>query len=384
MIDSDLIKTENVDKIVTEFIKRSLPKLTFDQFMETLTKLPFIVKCDIANRIIELSKPNVNLKTEKDEPNANCITDENEYDSISDEYCGFKIVKKGAKFNYIDRQGNLLSPNLWFDRVWEFRLPWDIRIAFARVYIRGKGCNFLKSNGELLSPRQWFVDAFDFKEGFAPVCTGDNEWNYINYKGELLLHSPLYFATEFHNDFAVVCEDVNKWNFLKPNGELLFPNMSFEYVRRFEDGIAFGRKDGKTYIIDKYGDYRHDEKYDKMEFFHQVTNFIDGFAIVEKTVHVHTVQNLLKPNGELVSPNLWFGHVWGRFHDGMCVVRLDGKYNFIDTNGELLSPTKWFDSATSFINGNARVVIGENYYIIDKNGKLKFDKPIKLHESIIC
>lgn len=78
-------------------------------------------------------------------------------------------------------------------------------------------------------------------------------------------------------------------------------------------------------------------------------------------------------NGEVVIALKDGIRVCGYFHEGLCVVSVDGKYGFIDRTGSMVIPPK-FNGASGFDRGRALVSFGEsesgdNCGIIDRTGR---------------
>ena len=128
---------------------------------------------------------------------------------------GFTSVRLDGKYNFIDRNGNILS-DLWFD---------------------------------------WFGK---FSDGFTPVRL-DKKWNYIDRNGNLLRDDLWFdFVGDFHNGFAKV-KLKDKYNFINTDGNFL-SDLWFDDVSKFQDGFAEVKLDGKTYYLDKKGNlYDEDE-----------------------------------------------------------------------------------------------------------------------------
>ena len=62
-----------------------------------------------------------------------------------------------------------------------------------------------------------------------------------------------------------------------------------------------------------------------------------------------------------------------KINDGFSKVQLNDKMNLIDKNGKLLFD-KWFDWISDFNDGFSKVQLNDKMNFIDKNGKLLFDK----------
>jgi hypothetical protein len=99
------------------------------------------------------------------------------YQRISEFYDGFARVNLKDKYNFIDENYKLLSPNQWFD----FCLGFNE--GFGEVNLNGKW-NFIDKNGKLLSPNQWFDMCLYFHGGFANVKL-NGKGNYIDHNGNL-------------------------------------------------------------------------------------------------------------------------------------------------------------------------------------------------------
>ena len=151
-------------------------------------------------------------------------------------------------YNIIDETGKILSPNMWFRRISDFKEN------YAVVYINGRGYNYINQEGEILSPKLWFDDTFDFRKGVGIVRLKDKGYNYINQEGEILSpklwFSRVYFFT---NGFGLVeCEGVG-CNYINSNGEILSPYLWFDDAQTF--GRAYGKINvhEKEFYIDKNG-----------------------------------------------------------------------------------------------------------------------------------
>ena len=132
------------------------------------------------------------------------------YDYVDTFSNGYAKVKLNSKWNLIDTQGKLVSPNQWFDDIGNF---YD---GYAKVKLNSK-FNFIDTQGKLFSPNQWFDGAGDFSDGYAPVKLN------------------------------------GKWNLIDTQGKLVSPNQWFDYVGDFSDGYAPVKLNGKWHKIDTKG-----------------------------------------------------------------------------------------------------------------------------------
>ena len=296
------------------------------------------------------------------------------FDGVDDFVDGAAMVVLNGKFNFISDKGGLLSPNLWFDYAWDFQE------GFAVVKIKGKGWNYLKPDGGLLSPYQWFDNVWSFQEGFAVVYIEGEGWNLIKPDGEYLCPNQWFdYTGNFYDGFARVEIDSKGWNYLKPDGKLLSPNLWFDEADNFNDGFAIVKVDGKWGLIKEGGD---------VSFLDKPFDIITGFSAGLACAKLNDKWNFINYKGEYLSPNQWFDTVW-TFQEGFASVKIDGKgYNFLKSDGKLLSPNQWFDDVRNFDNGFASVKIdGKGWNFLNLDGKLLsnewFDEIDHFSENLI-
>ena len=168
------------------------------------------------------------------------------YDVVGNFYKGYAPVKLNNKWNLVDTQGKLFSPNQWFDDIGDF---YD---GYVRIKLNNKW-NFIDTQGKLVSPNQWFDDVGIFTNGYAPVKL-NNKYNFIDVQGNLA--SPKlwfdYIVGNFSNGYAIV-ELNNKCNYIDTRGKLVSPNQWFDVVDYFSNGYASVKLNGKWYKIDTKG-----------------------------------------------------------------------------------------------------------------------------------
>lgn len=102
-------------------------------------------------------------------------------------------------FNFIDDKGNILFDQSigWVDIVREESC------GYRQIYSNEKGTNYIDKKGNLLSP-EWFPIGYSFKNGFAIVKRGYLE-NYLKTDGTLLFDQWFYAVKDFdENGFGDV------------------------------------------------------------------------------------------------------------------------------------------------------------------------------------
>ena len=328
-----------------------------------------------------------------------------DYNIIGGFCCGYAVIKKNNKYNYIDKSGKLLSLN-WFDKALEFDN------GYGLINVNGR-CYHIDTSGRLVSEED-FDNVWYFVGSVAKVKK-NGKYNYINTQGKKLFEEWFAAADEFsHNGNAKVEKD-GKYNFINTEGKIIFEEW-FDYVGSFDsNGYALVKRNSKYNYIDsncklaasewfedvnfkdKYNQHQNNSEYSFADIYHSYK----GYAIIKR----EGKYNFLNLKGELISKE-WFDEVWefsggyapvrkgnkenyidasGRllskewfdcvyiFKNGYAKVQNKGKYNRITTEGKLVS-IEWFDEIGEFENGYAKVKLNNQYNYIDKNGKLSSEK----------
>ena len=199
-------------------------------------------------------------------------------------YDGYKKINNGNMFNFIDKNGNLIS-DIWYDDVHNFSE------GNALVVKNGK-CNFINNKGVLIS-NNWFDLVRSFKDNFALVII-NNQYNYIDTNGNLISDIWYDLAFSFNEGYAQIKKN-GKYNFIDTNGKLISKDW-YDEVEDFNNGHALVRKGGLG-------------------------------------------QNFIDTNGKIVSKE-WYDDIQSFNNYGYAIVKKDGKVNMINTKGELISK-KW-------------------------------------------
>ena len=125
--------------------------------------------------------------------------------------------------------------------------------GFARVQRSDKKYNYIDKQGKLLS-EQWFAWAGIFYKGFARVRREDNLYNFITKQGKILSEKWFECVGEFYEGFAIVQKITNSlYNFIDTKGRILSGKW-FSDAHSFKDGFAkVKRTNGEWAKIDKNG-----------------------------------------------------------------------------------------------------------------------------------
>ena len=190
---------------------------------------------------------------------------EDVFDDIWEFSEGFAVVELSRKYNFLTREGKLLSQK-WFDGIDYFHegFAW---VELSRKY------NFLTREGKYLS-QQWFDTVYYFNEGFAMVELNDKGYNFINRNGQLISRQWFNWASDFCEGFAMV-ELNDKYNFINREGELVSQRW-FDMALNFCEGFAKVKLNNKGYnVINREG------KYLSQQWFDRASDFCEGFAMVK-------------------------------------------------------------------------------------------------------
>ena len=233
------------------------------------------------------------------------------FDCMGDFKEGFAEVEMNEEWNFINKEGQLLS-KLWFNDVGDFEK------GHAQVKLNGRW-NFINTDGQFVS-KQWFGWVGHFEEGVAMVRLND-KCNFINTAWQLLSQQWFDKVWNFENNYAQVLLN-DKFNFINTEGQLL-----------------------------------------SKQWFDWTWDFINGFARVK----LNGKWNFINTEGQILSQQ-WFDSAFC-FNEGFAEVGLNGKHNLIDTKGELLSK-QWFDDACDFNEGFARVRLNGKSNFINVEGQI--------------
>ena len=242
------------------------------------------------------------------------------------------VVTKNGKKNIVNFEDKSLYFGDWFD---------DIKYVgakYASIFLKEKGWNYVDLDSEeILFPNMWFDLVKEMSNiGIGAVAFGDYGWNYVRI-----------------GDDDVLCPDV--WF----NGAEAF----------CEYGFANVRKDSKYNVIDKHGKLLSDIWFDYVGS--------TGLLYSNRGLPVGIDgkgYNLLKTDGSLLSPHLWFDEIFdfGRHSDTVVVDLHDKGRNLINFKGELLSKI-WYHRISPVEVGNYRFVVthdGKHNYINVYTGEL--------------
>lgn len=224
------------------------------------------------------------------------------YDSVSDLRDGFAIINVKGKFGFINQDGDqIVSP--------VFEDVNDFSDGMACVSVRGKG-SYINSTGAIEFETQYdFDDCGDFCAGMARIY-GPLRSGYINKNGELIIPRVFLEAGDFSEEFQVasVQLDDDTSAYIDKKGNIISEPSLVQ--QSFLSDDAYPVFDGKRWKI---------------------------FSLTGTQIEV--------PNVELIED----------FHEGLAVVKKDGKYGYINKFGEIIVEPYLQFASRYFYDGMAYV-----------------------------
>lgn len=260
-----------------------------------------------------------------------------------------------------------------------------------------RNIGYCNSRGEQTIKPQ-FDWALPFSEGLAAVGEGGKrhprsglvsqvKWGYVDRGGNVVIPYRFQEAGTFREGLAWV-RYKKRIGFINREGEFVIPPL-FDAVSDFSEGLAVAAYGGEWVCGDK-GNCRFEcETWGyidrKGEFaippkFRQARAFYNGLAEVKDDSGWAFIDSsgeiVMRTEGPQVDPLFRIG--LSSVHDGLTLVRKEGKHGFINRDGEYVITPK-FDEALAFCEGLAAVRVGEKWGYVDENGNLVL--PAKFHKA---
>jgi hypothetical protein len=286
-----------------------------------------------------------------------------------------------GKYGYVDRKGNVvIEPH--FDNAKSFSegLAWAEKDGKSG-YIDRTGIFVIELDAK---------DGEPFTDGFARVRMGDQNYDIINKKGEVVVDGKQFDnVRQMSEGMVVVCKD-KKYGVLDRNGnQIAAPK--FVECQDFSDGLAWVKIGKRWGCIDKNGNMVIDTNYVSINGFHEGLAFVwkdypwrnEAHPVcIDKKGNI-VIEELPKVGGEI-------DHLF--FSEGLACIKVNDKYGYIDKTGKFVIEPQ-FDFAQNFSDGLAliayekeRVYYGVNvpYNIcgyIDKKGKVVIQPKYELADN---
>lgn len=193
----------------------------------------------------------------------------------------------------------------------------------------------------------------------------NNEYEYINNEGEIIINPQFSEATVFRNGYALMKTSGEKpnWGYITEDGKFCI-TPHYKSATVFSDDLAWVvTENGSPNAINTKGEVKI-----VLQDAEKVNNFSEGFAAYSVIDSSEVKWGFIDKEGKIkISPQ--FSNT-GRFSEGKCTVEnSDGKWGFINKQGKLIINYQFEKTIEMFINGKAIVSLNNKVGLIDENGK---------------
>lgn len=171
---------------------------------------------------------------------------------------GTAVVRKEDTNYYINHSGEILTVadphdfgHKWPDHWEPMRNQEPTMILASEVYHPPAGFVCVEENQQLvLAPE--IEEVRELSEGLAPVRI-QNQWGFVNEKGELVIDAIYDGVTDFVNSYAIVWQS-KLCGFINRQGEQMIP-CQFDEARHFVQGVARVSLNRRWGYINERGEY---------------------------------------------------------------------------------------------------------------------------------
>ena len=185
------------------------------------------------------------------------------------------------------------------------------------------------------------------------------------------------FVGKFNNGIAKMFK-AGAWYFIDESGEIVdkgFGN-GYQEIQDFKDGFAWVKATGKiNYFVinEKLEDiFKKKNRAEMLIDINEGCSFIPAdFVVTGQVKRIYYSVNLSKAT----MSNLSFDEV-NDFHNAFARVKKGKRWFFINKDGEDIFPASFFDEIGDFNNGMARVRIAREWYYINEKGEFTFDNEV--------
>lgn len=251
---------------------------------------------------------------------------------------GMAAVSIGGKWGYVDRNGRIvIEPH--------YEMCWQFSDGLASVRMNNRG-GYIDHDGNLIIDLRYSW-AGNFADGVAPVIMNGQGMAVIDKTGKILIGPGLAYAGKPGNGMIPVHDGTSARFVDHDNRTLIELPDSVSIADPFSDGLAKVNQGEDRYgMFSRWGYVDRQGKLVIEHRFDEATDFSEGLAAVNFSnsceMDMSMEEGSIKPRGN-----------WG----------------YIGKKGNTVIEPQ-FNSAHSFRNGIAFVIIGEDAGYIDTSGKL--------------
>lgn len=295
---------------------------------------------------------------------------------------GLILVSKNKKYSYLDINGNVAFPEK-YDAAYDFENGYAVvgKKIKSSIFSSAKlKYGIVDKKGDIIIPLKYDVVRV-FKDGFAAVAS-NQMWGFVDKQGHELFHLQFDEVQDFNSHIAQVKKH-DKWGIINEKGELT-SDIKFDKIFDFYEGTALASTSSDLGIINTKGEWI----LKSTETFYPVMEFHEGYAIVSNYADDDETlrYGYVDIHGELLT-ELKYEEAFS-FHEGLALVKYNGKYTFINTAGFEICKNPQYDKAEDFNHGVAIIKENGKWGIINKLGyyilKPIYDLITPFHEELAC
>ena len=289
---------------------------------------------------------------------------------------GLAVAKKSAKYGYISKDGKwVVKPQ--FNELWPIMNGFGCgRIGDEWLLLNAKGETIFK----FTRPKIWHNDYHIALNGGLPLVETPEGNGIMNDKGDWVV-PPIYNGRVYMADGGWAIKDKSfKWHIFDRNGREILPEIQFEYVYDYNDGIAVVRLEDNPDVITYI---RKDGVIIKSDT-GVIYPFKNGVGLVSNKEN----KGLIDTCGNWIArfnPSLGFLY---ELENGFAAYFKSGKVGYLSDKGEIITEPLYDAPYYDFEFNHAIVRQGNKTGIIDSKGDLVVEmshsKKVIISESIFA
>lgn len=226
-----------------------------------------------------------------------------------------------------------------------------------RAVIYREGASVLiNKQGEAIPPRE-NIQEWTIAEGRAVIVNKAGKAGYIDVESGLQTVPVVYEAARAYSEGLAAIRQNNKWGFIDKSGRNIVPAI-YDDVTAFGEGLAGVRVNNKWGVIDMNGRMVISPRFEK------ITSFAAGHAFVQIT---NGSWGIIDRNGNASNVRLPFQTIYP-LSEGLAGFQHDNLWGFVDAGGKIIIQPAYL-RASSFVDGVAMVIKGNQRFYIDKQGR---------------
>ena len=231
---------------------------------------------------------------------------------------GFVTVTGGGKVGYLDKSGK----KHFEVEVGDKRFECDFHGNLAPIPSDKKMHSyFINKKGEIVKPESPF-QCNGFVDGYFILQSREGV-GAMDISGNIVISPSKYGGIRgFSDGLFVAKKGFNSVGFVNTKGEEAIP-FKFKDARTFSEGLAAVKTDDGWGYINKQG-----EVVIKFQF-EEAYNFNKGLALVR----ISEGYAVIDKQGNTVSPIIKNAFVNGTFHEGLSLMKQNGKWGYVDVYG---------------------------------------------------